>query len=123
MECWRIPPLFLIALFIGTSLSLAHRLAAQTTTSGALAGVVSDQTGAVIPEADVEIKDLARTTMRATRTDTEGAYRFSFLLPGRYAVTVSRSGFRAEKRIANISLGPTVSVNVEPALAETSTDI
>ena len=95
----------------------------QTTNSGALAGVVSDQTGAVIPEADLEIEDLARGTIRSTKTDHEGAYQFSFLVPSRYALTVSHSGFRVEKRIVNVLLGPTVSVNVELALAQTSADV
>jgi len=50
----------------------ACELKAQTTTSGALAGVVIDQTNAVVPDADVEIKDLAKGTAQSTKTDTSG---------------------------------------------------
>jgi hypothetical protein len=35
---------------------------AQTTTSGGLAGVVTDPSNAVVPNADVEIKDNAKGT-------------------------------------------------------------
>jgi hypothetical protein len=42
MRVWRPRPLFVLVLLIATSLGFCHELSAQTTASGALAGVVID---------------------------------------------------------------------------------
>jgi hypothetical protein len=79
---------------------------AQTTTSGGLAGVVTDPSHAVIPDADIAIKDSAKGSTQSTKTDHDGVYQFFFLAPGRYTLTVTRVGFREEKRTVNVLLGP-----------------
>src|ERR1700746_1520125 len=91
-------PLRLLLAVLMTAGGTCQRLSAQTTTSGALAGVVTDQSGAVVPDADVEIKDNAKGTTQSSKTGREGAYQFSFLAPGRYTLKVSHSGFRDGKR-------------------------
>ncbi len=60
---------------------VACEVHSQTTTSGALAGVVIDQTNAVVTNADVTLRDNAKGTVQSTRTDDEGVYRFLFLPP------------------------------------------
>jgi hypothetical protein len=97
----------------------------QTTTSGALAGVVTDPIHAVVPDATIEIEDLAKGTIRSTKTDMEGAYRFFFLAPGEYELRVTHPGFRNEKRNVVVLLGPPVTVNVllEIATPKTSIDV
>src|SRR5207244_8237243 len=98
-------------------------LNAQTTTSGALAGVVTDPSQAVVPDSDVQLQDLAKGTTQSTKTDREGLYRFFFLPPGRYTLTVSHTGFREESRTVNVLLGPAISVNVSLAISKANTDI
>jgi Carboxypeptidase regulatory-like domain len=78
----------------------------QTTTSGELTGVVSDPTGAVVPDANVAIRDTTKGTTQATKTDTRGVYQFFFVAPGNYALTVSHHGFREERQKINVLLGP-----------------
>jgi hypothetical protein len=63
---------------------LSNELNAQTTTSGGLTGVVTDPSHALVPNANVEIRDTAKGTTQSTTTDREGVYRFFFLAPGRY---------------------------------------
>jgi hypothetical protein len=94
------------------SVSLSTELAAQTTTSGGLTGVVTDPSGAVVLDADVEIKNHSKSTTQSIKTDREGVYRFFFLAPARYTLTVSHDGFRTENRAVNVLLGSAVSVNV-----------
>src|SRR5215831_4275033 len=99
MRIWPTPSLLLtLALLIGVSLSFSNKLNAQTTASGALAGVVTDQSMAVIADAEIEIRDEARGTTQSTRTDRRGEYRFFFLAPGTYILTAKNAGFREIRR-------------------------
>src|SRR5437667_5055633 len=103
--------------------ALACEVQSQTTTSGALAGTVVDQSNAVVSDADVTIRDNAKGTIQSTRTNEEGVYRFLFLAPGNYTLSVVHAGFQEHKRIATVLLGPPVSVNVTLAVAKARTDI
>src|SRR5208283_2852522 len=87
--------IFLITFFL-------NRLNAQTTTSGAVTGVVTDQSGAVVPNADVEIRDVNKGTTESTETDRDGVYRFFFLAPSQYTLTVERDRFRKESRSVTV---------------------
>jgi hypothetical protein len=112
--------LFLILLLV---LCSSNRSSAQTTTSGALTGVVTDTSSAVVPGTKVEINDNAKGTIQATKTDREGVYQFFFLAPGRYALTLTHDGFRKETRSVSVLLGPPVTVNVTLELASESTTV
>jgi hypothetical protein len=119
----RVWPFLLVFVLLILAVCGCQKLNAQTTTSGALAGVVTDQSNAVIAGADVEIRDNAKGTTQSTRTDREGVYRFFFLLPGTYTLTVTRAGFRERRRTVDVLLGPAVSVNVALAIATPATEI
>jgi hypothetical protein len=119
----RIWPLSVVLALLILTASVLQKLNAQTTSSGALAGVVTDQTGAVIVEAEVEIRDNSKGTTQSTRTDREGAYQFFFVAPGRYTLTVTHTGFREEKRTVNVLLGLSVSVNITLAIAQARNEI
>jgi protocatechuate 3,4-dioxygenase beta subunit len=77
-----------------------------------LTGVVTDQNGALIVNADVEIKDNSKGTTQSCKTDREGVYQFFFVAPGRYTLMVTHQSFRPESRTVNVLLGPPVTVNV-----------
>ena len=61
---------------------------------GSLAGTVTDQTGAVIPSAKVEVRNLATNTAVTVGTTDQGAYSALDLDPGIYTVTVTAKGFK-----------------------------
>ena len=115
--------LFLVFLPLLFAMPISNVLIAQTTTSGGLTGVVTDPSSAVVPNADVEIKDNAKGTTQLTKTDQEGVYRFFFLAPERYTLTVTHAGFRRENRTVNVLLGPPVTVNVKLELAAGRTTV
>jgi hypothetical protein len=104
-------------------LPLSRVLIAQTTNTGGLTGVVTDQSGAVVPDVDVEIKDNRKGNVQPTKTDREGVYRFFFLAPSPYTLTVTHAGFRQERRAVNVLLGPPGTVNVALEIAKTSSEI
>src|SRR5215472_3004320 len=111
-----------VAVLVAVAL-LAGNGQSQTTTSGALSGVVIDQTNAVVPDAAVEIKDIAKGTTQSARTDGEGVYQFSFLRPGKYTLKVTHTGFREELKSVTIQVGPPATVNVTLQVAQTSSEI
>jgi hypothetical protein len=116
-------PLIPVFLSLLLAIPISNLSLAQTTTSGGLVGVVTDPSNAVVPNASVEIKDNAKSTHQSTKTDREGVYRFFFVAPERYTVTVSHDGFRTESRAVNVLLGPPVSVNVTLQVAKATTTI
>jgi hypothetical protein len=85
---------------------------AQTTNSGALTGIITDPSKAIVPEAVVRLRDVSKGTTQTTKTDREGVYRFFFLAPSRYTVTVTHDGFQKATRTLEVLLGPPVSFNV-----------
>jgi len=116
-------PLPLVSLGLIFVMSIPHHLIAKTTTSGGLAGIVTDSSNAVLPNTDVEIKDNSKGTHQSTKTDSEGVYRFFFLNPARYTLTVSHGGFGTENRAVDVLLGPPVSVNVTLQVAQVRTSV
>jgi hypothetical protein len=66
---------------------------AQTTTLGTITGTVTDSTGAVVPDANVTIKDTATGNTRTATTNSAGRYVFINVNPGKYDVTITKSGF------------------------------
>jgi len=75
-------------------LLFAPAVAAQTqSTTGTVEVVVSDANGAVIPAANVEIKNLDTNLTKNGTTDDNGRFVALALQPGNYSVTVSKQGF------------------------------
>ena len=111
-----------LAVLVGAALLAVH-VRSQTTTSGALSGVVIDQTNAAVPDAAVEIKDIAQGTTRSAKSNGEGIYQFSFLRPGRYGLKVSHPGFQEERRLVTIQAGPSATVNVSLQVANASSEL
>ena len=79
-----------LILFIGM---LPLKLVAQGTDLGAIRGTVTDSTGALVTNAQVEITDLSTLTSRHVKTDVHGGYQASALPSGRYKATITASGF------------------------------
>jgi carboxypeptidase family protein/TonB-dependent receptor-like protein len=65
---------------------------AQTTTA-TLSGVLSDETGAVLPGAHVVVMNTDTGVQRTASTDEKGLFQLADLPPGPYKVTVSLAGF------------------------------
>ncbi len=61
--------------------------AAQSASTGAIAGTVLDPSGAVIPRVSVSVRSNGTDQPRTTMTDDSGEYRLSFLQPGLYDLT------------------------------------
>jgi carboxypeptidase family protein len=88
---------------------------AQSTTSGTIAGVVKDTTGAVLPGVTVEAASPALIEkVRTVVTDDQGQYKIVDLRPGIYTVTFTLTGFSTVKREGiELTTGFTAPVNAE----------
>jgi hypothetical protein len=79
---------------------------AQTSSSGALSGTVTDPSGAVVAGAKVSVTNLATSRSQTATTGDNGAYRFSLLPPGKYKVKVDMAGFKSAE-YASIAINVT----------------
>ena len=66
---------------------------AQSTTDGAIGGVVRDPAGAVVQNATVTVRNEETNQERTATTDDEGRFRVVQLQPGNYTVRISATGF------------------------------
>src|SRR5262245_45718636 len=67
-------------------------------TGADLAGTVTDQTGAVVLKAAITVTNIETNIQRTAESESGGRYSVPALVPGRYRVAVSRSGFRSQVR-------------------------
>jgi hypothetical protein len=65
----------------------------QTANTGAIAGAVSDPSGALVPRAAVVINSQGTGEKRDLATDAEGNFSVQFLPPANYDLTVRAAGF------------------------------
>ena len=82
---------FLLALLLqAATLPVFAQSAAD---SGTISGVVTDPTGAVLPNATVTINNPVSQYTRTAKTDTNGSFRFPNVPFNSYHATVSATGF------------------------------
>src|SRR5205814_1162990 len=82
----------LVSLLFGMLLVAAAAFAQVET--GQIAGTVTDESGAVVPNATVAIKNLASNAQRTTVTSPAGSYVIPGLSPGTYQVAISSGSFK-----------------------------
>src|SRR5438445_12615260 len=83
----RLLPLILLGAF-----ACAGNLFAQPGTGG-ITGVVSDTTGAVVPNATVTLTNKGTNQTQTSTTNGEGVYSFVLLQPGTYSVKTTSGSF------------------------------
>lgn len=97
MEGFRMTRNHLLMLMTVLVLSLAF-IPQQTRAQavyGSVAGVVTDNSGAVVPGATVTITSVERKTVDTITTNSDGYYQKDRLIPGVYSVKVEQQNFKA----------------------------
>jgi hypothetical protein len=92
-------------------LAVPGRLAAQTPT-GTIAGTITDQVGAVIPNATVTITNKGTGAVRVVQTGIDGTFAVPSLPAGAYDVLIEATGFQAIVSPADVTTGTTTTVKV-----------
>ena len=85
---------FSIAALLGPGLSVW----AQGNYRAQLRGVVSDASGAVVPNVTVTIRNVGTNISSVAHTDDKGSYYFTGLVPTTYDVKAEATGFRSAER-------------------------
>src|ERR1700678_1182210 len=81
-----------LAVLIIFSVIAAGMSQAQTANTGAITGTILDQSGAVIPDADVAVTSESNASVRKVTTGNDGVYRVSLLPPGSYRIEATKDG-------------------------------
>lgn len=110
-------------LFIASVFTGSARAQTQITT-GAIQGNVMDQQGAVVPGANVEIKNLETNLVKTLITDADGRFVALQLPPGHYTVTVSRKGFATLiQENFPLTVGETVPLNLSMKVSQVAESV
>jgi hypothetical protein len=110
-----------VALFL---LYLPTGRALPQASDGNLLGIVTDSTGAAIPNAKVAATNMDTGVARSSSTDAKGGYRFANVAVGRYEVTATAAGFAGHSmKNVSVELNRTVTVNVELAVGAVATSL
>jgi hypothetical protein len=93
------------------TLLIALTTSAQIIT-GTIQGTVQDANGAVVPGANIVIKNNETNSSRTVTTDEQGFFTAPQLIPGIYSVTVSKQGFAtAEDPKVALTVGQTAGLS------------
>ena len=105
--------LFTLFLFTGTFLF------GQTLTTGDVAGVITDATGAVVPGATVTIKSSDTNEVRTVVSSESGQYRFSLLKPGEYTLSAQSTGLKSNTARFSVGVGAAHTMDIKLNLQTT----
>ena len=96
----------------------------QAASTGTVAGIVTDASGAVVPGATVTLTDVSTKNQRTTTSNDTGRYIIPNVTPGRYDITVSKAGFSQAKVSAQtVSIGTVTTENIALAAGAVSTTV
>ena len=110
-QLWR-KTLLLSALALTATASLPTYLHGQqlSATKGGLGGVITDKSGAIIPDAKVTVT--GALDRRVVTTDSSGRFTASDLTPGMYTIEVEKTGFQSQTaKNLEVVINKTQSVN------------
>ena len=111
--------------FVALALVMLMSIRVYAQVSGAtVTGTVNDASGAVIPNVQVSIKNLATGEVRDVTTNSNGFYTAPNLLPGGYEITASAPGFSTEIRSGiKLTVGAQQVLNMEMKVGQVSEKI
>lgn len=105
-------------------LSAVPFLCAQTPGTGAVVGKLTDSSGAVVPDVDVQVTSSETGLSRKVTTNSEGLYRVPLLPAGSYSVTVQAPGFETTTlRNVRVVVTETTVVDMELKIGALATKV
>ncbi len=98
--------------------------ASQVTGAGSIQGIVTDATGAVIPNAPVTLTETSTQVVQTTKTSSAGNYAFPNIRVGTYSLKVTAPGFNTYTSTDNVlEVGSSIAINAKLAAGSTETNV
>src|SRR5437870_8124684 len=91
-----IKPAIRLAWCLAACLALTALAQAQTNTTGSFQGSVSNQSGAPVIGASIQIRNTDTGVERSNSSDKDGSFSASLLGPGAYDITISAPGYQSQ---------------------------
>jgi len=92
--------------------------------TGDIVGVVTDQTGAVVPQATIALRNQGTNIKLETISESNGTYIFSSLTPATYEVTATAAGFKRFVSPDNVlRVGSRLTIDIRMVLGDVATSI
>uniref|UniRef100_Q025D2 Cna B domain protein n=1 Tax=Solibacter usitatus (strain Ellin6076) TaxID=234267 RepID=Q025D2_SOLUE len=96
----------------------------QATSTSSIAGLVTDDQGAVISGAEVRITDAATKSVQTTLTNESGRYAMVNLAPDTYSIVITKPGFAVQKiNEQKVDVGTALTINATLKVGSTSTTV
>src|SRR5713101_626826 len=114
-----------LLLFAASALSASFsvRVAAQSQTTGALAGQIVDPSGGTISRATVTIIRVDTGFRRAVQSDAEGRFSFPHVQPGLYRVEAEAPAFERVQQSVTVHLGRTETATLTLPIADVTESV
>ena len=123
---WRASTRLTFVILLALTMFNALSLPAQSGTSSALAGSITDKSGAVIANAQVKASEVNTGAVRIVPSNEDGRFLFSQVNPGTYRIEVFVEGFApGQSQPTSVAVGQTATVNfiLSPAATSLSVEV
>lgn len=101
----------------------AGMLWAQSNSTGAVTGTVTDPSGAVVPGAVVHLDQASHNVHQTTAASSTGNFSFQHLAPGAYKVTISAKGFQTQTAVVIVQVGQVANLPAKLQVGSSSTTV
>ena len=103
---------------LAVAIALLSRSAAAQISTGSITGVISDESGAVLPGVTITATNIGTAQQRTVATNEAGRYQLAGLPPGPYSVSAELAGFATVIRSqVTVTVGSLVDLNISLKLA------
>ncbi|REJ77365.1 MAG: hypothetical protein DWQ47_13340 [Acidobacteria bacterium] len=116
----------MIRRIFGVSLLCSLLFAAQAfgqATTGNITGIVTDSTGAVVPNATITVSNALTGVSITTTTGDDGVYNVTLLKPGTYKVAATAEGFAETAADVEVQVARSTSANLTLGVGDVSATV
>ena len=110
----------LVIVLFGPALATAQ---SQTRQPDQLRGIVRDETGAILPDATVDLVDASGATVQSVRTTTEGAFELTGVKAGDYELRIGFPGFKSASKRVRVGRRAVAPLEVVLTLADVKQEV
>jgi hypothetical protein len=110
-----------LIMVVSAAMFTTQPASAQSATTGAIGGTISDTSGALLPNTQVTVTSPDTGTTRTVKANAQGEYRVTDLTPGSYKVSFTADGFQTkEENAVTVTVGGVTGVSPQLTVGSTS---